>query len=398
MTLQDKSVACLREEVAKRYSVALSAVRVVIAPYRVCPLGAHIDHQLGPVTAMALDRGVLLAYAPSPSREVRLSSLVFPDEVRFDLDNVPERRAGDWGNFARGAVRALQQSHRLRVGMDGVTAGSLSAGGLSSSAAIGVAYLLALEDVNGLEVSKEENIALDQFIENSYLGLRNGILDQSAILLSRRDHLTVIECATVRYELIPRAASMPDFVVLVAFSGVEQALVGTDYNRRVDECAEAAMILLEAVGRKAERPLLGHVTAEEYAAHKSLLRGAPARRAAHFFSEVGRVERGVAAWRRGDIEEFGCLMTASGESSIGNYECGSPPLIDLYHILIETKGVCGARFSGAGFRGCCIALVRPEVAQQAAATAHAAYARRHSDLSGNARTFLCNSDDGARIL
>jgi galactokinase len=395
---QDETVVRLREEATKRYSVALSAVRVVIASYRICPLGAHIDHQLGPVTAMALDQGVLLAYAPSPSGEVRLSSLVFPDEVRFDLDNVPERRAGDWGNFARGAVRALQQNHRLHTGIVGVTAGSLSAGGLSSSAAIGVAYLLALEDVNGLHVLAEENIALDQFIENSYLGLRNGILDQSAILLSRRDHLTVIDCATVRHELIPRAASMPDFVVLVAFSGVEQALVGTDYNRRVDECAEAATILLETVGRKSKKPLLGHVTAEEYAAHKNLLSGAPARRAAHFFSEVGRVERGVAAWRRGDIEEFGHLMTASGESSIGNYECGSPPLIDLYHILIETKGVYGARFSGAGFRGCCIALVEPEAASEAAATAYAAYARRHPDLAQNARVFLCRSADGARIL
>jgi len=395
---QNELMGTLREETARRYGAALAAVRVVVAPYRICPLGAHIDHQLGPVTAMALDQAVLLAYAPSGSREVRLSSRDFSGEVRFELDDVPERREGDWGNFARGAVRALQQSHRLHTGIVGVTAGSLSEGGLSSSAAIGVAYLLALEDVNGLEISNEENIALDQFIENNYLGLRNGILDQSAILLSRRDHLTLMDCATVRHELIPCAGSMPPFTILLAFSGLKQALVGTDYNRRVGECAQAAEILLAAVGRKSEKPLLGNVSAEEYAEHRHLLSGAPARRAVHFFTEVERVRHGVAAWKQGDIEEFGRLMTASGESSIRNYECGCPPLIDLYHVLIETPGVYGARFSGAGFRGCCIALVEPDVAPSAALSVLAAYTHRHANLAADARTLLCHSDDGARIL
>jgi len=395
---QNPQVEHLREEAARRYGVAASAVRVVWAPLRICPLGAHIDHQRGPVTAMALDRGVLLAYAASPSRQVRLSSLDYPGEVCFALDEVPERRKGDWGNFARGAVRALQQNHRLRTAIVGVTAGQMSEGGLSSSAAIGVAYLLALENVNGLKVSKEENIALDQYIENRYLGLRNGILDQSAILLSQRNHLTLIDCATVEHELIRRARSMPHFVIMVAFSGVRKALAATDYNRRVDECAEAAKSLLAAVGRAAEEPFLGNVRAEEYAAHKKRLRGAPARRAAHFFSEAERVRQGVAAWRRGDLEQFGQLMSASGASSIRNYECGSPPLIALYRILIKTDGVYGARFSGAGFRGCCVALVKPEAASEAADVVRKAYARRFPDLAENAYVCFCHSDDGARIL
>src|SRR4051812_9533615 len=77
------AVDSLRCEVTRRYGVPREAVRVVRSPYRVCPLGAHIDHQLGPVTAMAIDRSVLLAYAPSPSREVSLGSLDFPGLVRF---------------------------------------------------------------------------------------------------------------------------------------------------------------------------------------------------------------------------------------------------------------------------------------------------------------------------
>lgn len=394
----NESAARLREETERRYGVARSEVSVILAPYRICPLGAHIDHQLGLVTAMALDHGVFLAYAPSAAREVRLSSRVFPGDVRFPLDDVPERRTDHWGNYVCGAVRALRQNHRLDTGIVGVTDGRLGEGGLSSSAAIGVAYLLALENVNGLQVSHEENIALDQYIENDYLGLNNGILDQSAILLSRRNHLTLIDCATVQHELIPRAPSMPDFVVLVAFSGLTQALVGTDYNRRVAECAEAAKTLLEAAGRMEKEPLLRNVRSEEYAAYAGQLSGAPARRAAHFFSEMERVQHGVAAWKEGDLGQFGRLMTASGESSIQNYECGAPPLIDLYHILIETDGVYGARFSGAGFRGCCVALVEPDAAPKAAADVRQAYARRHPDLAENAPVLLCRPDDGARIL
>ena len=391
-------VAQLRAEVSARYGVAPDSFRVVRTPYRVCPLGAHIDHQLGKVTAMALDRGVLLAYAPTNDRGVRLSSLAFPGEVSFALDHVPDRQPGDWGNFPRGAVRALQTKYSLRTGLVGVTTGSIHEGGLSSSAAIGVACLLALEDVNELNVSREENVDLDQHIENDYLGLRNGILDQAAILMSRRDQLTVIDCATRQCETVPPPCLFAPTTFLIAFSGLYKALVRTDYNRRVAECVEAARILLTACERNAEQPVLGLISADEYAEHRKLLFGASAKRAAHFFSESERVEQGIAAWRAGNLAEFGRLMSASGESSISNYECGSPPLIDLYKILIRTPGVLGARFSGAGFRGCCVAFVNSGAAEEAIATIHAAYSAKHPDLAANAGPpILCQTAEGAEI-
>ncbi len=95
----------LASTLIERYGVARAAVRLVFAPYRICPLGAHIDHQLGPVTAMAIDRGVFLAYAPSQTREVRLNSPNFPSEVRFELDAPGDARPGDWGNYAAARCR-----------------------------------------------------------------------------------------------------------------------------------------------------------------------------------------------------------------------------------------------------------------------------------------------------
>lgn len=394
----ETTVESLRDELVIRYGVSPSDVRVVRAPYRICPLGAHIDHQLGPVSAMAIDQAVLMAYAPSASNEVRLNSLDYPGEVRFYLDDVPDRKPGDWGNFPRGAARVLQKNNHLGTGICGVTAGRFGAGGLSSSAAVSVALLLALEDVNGLDVSREENILLGQAIENEYLGLRSGILDQSAILLSKQNQLTLIDCQTLKHELIPCHPAMPAYSILIAFSGLRKALVGTDYNRRVAECAEAAAVLLNAVGRDPDPAVLRRISNDEYAENRRLLAEAPARRAAHFFSEADRVRKGVQAWHQGDLAAFGHLMSASGESSINNYECGSPPLVDLYQILVNTSGVYGARFSGAGFRGCCVAFVQHEAGPEAAEGVRREYAQRYPELAQEAITILCHSDDGARIL
>jgi galacturonokinase len=247
-------------------------------------------------------------------------------------------------------------------------------------------------------VTPSENIELDRRVENEYLGLHNGILDQAAVLLSRRGRLTQIDCRTGRHESISAAPEAPPFKILLAFSGLRTPLGETDYNRRVRECTEAAHALLEAAGRGNGRAVLGDVVPAEYAAFSDRLQGAPARRAAHYFSEVNRVTRGVTAWRQGDLAAFGALMTASGESSIRNYECGSPPLVDLYHTLVAMPGVYGARFSGAGFRGCCVALVEPDAVDDVARRVAADYARLYPALASSASAVVCETDDGASIL
>lgn len=411
------TIEALREGMRAQYGIDAGNVRFVRAPYRICPLGAHVDHQLGTVTAMAIDRGILFAHVASGSPDVRLASLDFPGAIRFRIDAIPKRQCGDWGDYARGAAMAIARQHGLRQGILGITSGDLAEVGLSSSASVGLAYLLALEAANGLDVSAQENILLDQAIENEYLGLNNGILDQAAILLARRNHLTVIDClefaraaesghATAApndvlsrgTSALERPATMPPFTILLAVSGLTRAIISTDYNRRVVECSEAARTLLDATGRHATQARLGMLSHEEYAAHRRMLSGAPAKRAEHFFTEMRRVRIGQEAWRRGDLAAFGALVTESGRSSIVNYECGCAPLIDLYEILIQTEGVRGARFSGAGFRGCCLALVDPAAVDQIVFEVRRRYASRHPELAGRARFLISQSEDGARLL
>jgi len=389
----------LRRRLKQRTGCADGDIRVVYAPLRISPLGAHVDHQDGLVTGMTLDRVILLAFVPRRDRRVCVESLNFPGYVEFALDDVPPKSPKDWGNYVRGAALALQQERLLPTGIDAVVGGDMPIGGLSSSAAVGIAYLLALETANGLTVSAEENIQLDRYIENVYLGLKNGIMDQSVILMSERDTLTYLDCQSVAFEKIPIPREKNGFDILVVYSGVAKSLGGTDYNSRVAECQEAARLLLASCGQTSpEQPCLRMVPEDVYAEFGTRLPAPLDRRARHFFTEVARVRAGVTAWRAGDVERIGQLMRESGASSIHNYESGCPQLATLYDILCATPGVYGARFSGAGFRGCCIGLSDPAYREEIRAFIDARYPLAHPNAAEHYSVHFCKSDGPARLL
>jgi galactokinase/galacturonokinase len=378
---------------------AAARARIVRVPLRISPLGAHIDHQLGTVLGMAVDRAILLAFAPTSDGSVFVESLDFDTPTRFPVDSVPPYQRGDWGNYLRGAALALQQEQPLTHGIVGVIDGDMPIGGLSSSAAVTIAYLLALESANGLERSPHENIALVTRTEHEYIGLNNGILDQTSILFSRRNHLTRIDCQTVQIEPIPTAAPQGSFEIMAVYSGVDRALVGTSYNNRVAECQAAASQLLAHAGQQnGDSPRLREVDPALFAVYGPQLPEPLRRRATHFFTEMERVSAGEAAWREGDMVRFGELVSASGASSIDNYECGCPQLITLYQILRETPGVFGVRFSGAGFRGNCLALIDPAQRQLIAEHLHQHYPSAHPEMADRYSIHFCQPDDGARLL
>lgn len=388
----------LKERLRSRTGCLDADIQVVYSPLRISPLGAHIDHQDGLVTGMTLDQAIILAFVPRSDRRVRIDSVNFLRFIEFDVDDVPPMVVGDWGNYARGAVLALQQKYELRAGLDAIVEGKMPIGGLSSSAAVGVAYLIALEAANGLEVTPEENIEHDRYIENVYLGLKNGILDPSIILMSDRDHLTFLDCQSVEFKKFPTPADNGHFEVVVAYSGVASSLASTDYNTRVSECQEAARMMLDWAGLSIpERPRLRMVSEE---IHDDLCGDLPEpldRRARHFFSEVRRVREGVEAWRKGDLERMGRLINESGASSVHNYESGCPPLITLYEILRDCPGVYGARFSGGGFRGSCIGLVNPAYRREIRATIDARYPVLHPEVAEAYSVHFCKLDGPARI-
>ncbi len=379
------------------YSIYKAEPMRVFCPYRICPLGAHIDHQHGKITGLAIDKGVHLAYLPTEDRTVKLSSMQFSAEAEFSLDSIPAKRCGDWADYMRGAALVLSEKYELTRGISGVFNGELPIGGLSSSAAVTLSFITALGKANGITMSKREIIIAAIAVENRYLGLSSGKLDQSCEVLCKKDQLLYLDTADDSFELIPQAPIMKPYKIAVFFSGLERALVGSKYNLRVDECKSAAYALMAHSGMdygKFADTYLRDVPVSVYDEHKSALPESWRKRAEHFYTESARVEKGVDTWRRGDIEEFGRLSFESGRSSIEKYEAGSDELKTMYEIMLSTDGIYGGRFSGAGFKGCCMALIDPSFEESILARVEREYLSHFPALRGKYQAYICSSADG----
>ena len=162
----------------------------IFSPYRVCPLGAHVDHQHGLVTGFAFDKGVDLWFSPTADGRVSLKSLSFDGDVEFDVTNPSQIKEGNWGDYARGAKYALKKRFELKYGIEGVIKGSLPVSGLSSSAAVLTAYVMALAKANNISLTKMEIVKIASQAEREYIGLTNGILDQACIVLGEKDAIS----------------------------------------------------------------------------------------------------------------------------------------------------------------------------------------------------------------
>ncbi|HET9570189.1 MAG TPA: galactokinase family protein [Bacteroidales bacterium] len=377
-----------------------SEIRHVYSPYRVCPVGAHIDHQHGHVTGFALDHGVDLLYIPTETGVINMFSTNFEGQVLFPLESVPAKYK-HWGVYVQAAIFALSKRMKLEVGIQGLIHGSLPIGGLSSSAAVLLCYIMALADVNDLELTKEELIQIAFEAEHEYIGLNLGTLDQSCEVLCKKDHLLYLDTKDGSYKLVPAPSSMPDFDILIFFSGLTRSLINTGYNTRTDECKVAAFNLLAyeglPYGALAETRLRD-VEPAVFEKWKHLLPASLAKRATHYMTEFSRVEKAVEAYRQGDIKTLGAVMFASGLSSIQKWESGCPEMITLYDIMTETPGIYGGRFSGAGFKGCCIAISDPSQRESILASVSKRYLESFPELKGQFSAHVCKTADGARKL
>ena len=372
-------------------------IRHVYSPYRVCPVGAHIDHQHGHVTGFALDHGIDLLYVPTETGVINLFSLNFEGQVLFPLENVPARY-DHWGRYIQAAIHALSKQHKLTTGIQGLINGSLPVGGLSSSAAVLLCYIMALADVNHIPVAPLELIQLAFEAEHEYIGLNLGKLDQSCEVLCRKDHLLYLDTKDESYLLIPPGPAMPAFDILIFFSGLTRTLVQTGYNTRTDECKVAAFNLLAYEGLpygQVANTRLRDVDKSLFEKWRHMLPASLGKRASHYMSEFARVDQAVAAFQTGDIRRFGEIMFASGLSSIEQWESGCPEMIALYEIMRDTPGIHGGRFSGAGFKGCCVAISDPAQREQILESVGSRYLEKFPELEGHYSAHVCHTADGA---
>ncbi len=389
-------------ELAEALTVGLSdgpeATLCVSVPLRICPLGAHVDHQGGVVTGLTVDRTVDLAAARQSRPLLTVSSSGFPGTAEVDLER-PERRArGDWADPARAAAAVLASRARLTAGLRAVVAGDLPGAGLSSSAAVLIAYLVAIATVNEIRFDRGLLATWVQEAENEVLGVASGQLDPSIILYSEMGRLTTVDCTTLEIGQVPLPDGVADAAWVVVFSGVARSLAGSGFNVRVEECRRAARRLLELAGEGAtEGAVLGDVSEAIGGRYGGLLDRSLQLRARHYFSEQARVRAGIAAWHRGNLPEFGRLMTASGASSIENYQCGTPEIVALWRILTDSRGVLGTRFSGAGFGGSVLALVERAKIETIYERVAGRYRADHPKAAAAAAFHVCNPSGSVRV-
>lgn len=373
---------------------------MAFCPYRICPIGAHSDHNLGKITGLAVDQGIHMAYRAKRSGIIEVRSLNFPTRAQWHINSVPEQCENDWADYLRGATWALSRRYPLSVGVCGVIEGSLPIGGLSSSASVIITFLQALAVVNNIHLAQNEMIMIALEAENKYVGVSCGKLDQSCEVYSKKDHLLYLDTKDDSFELIPTHPAMKPYKIAIFFSGIERTLAGSAFNMRVDEARSAAYALKAYAGLpygKFAETNLRDIPAEVFRQYKDRLPENFAKRAEHWYTEFDRVQKGAEAWRRGDIEEYGRLSFESGRSSIYNWETGSPELKKLYEIMCETDGIYGGRFSGAGFKGCCMALIDPVFEESIIDKISREYIKAFPQLEGKYSAHICVSADGVQL-
>ena len=348
----------------------------VFSPYRLCPIGAHIDHQGGAVLGRTINIGTTLEYEPLDSNEIQVMSDQF-GEIKFLIGDL---NTAHWARYAQAAARVL----KIKCGMRAHVNGSLIGSGLSSSASVGLAYLKALAGVNEIELTNEQLIQLEYKLEHDELGLQIGLLDPLTIVNGRRDALLFMDTVTASVTLIPDP--LPSFAWIVAYSGVSRELTKSGFNIRVEECYQAAKELLP------NARILSDVPREIFEDRKQRLPENLRKRAAHFYTEVERVQQGAKAWNEANLEVFGQLMNQSCASSINNYESGSSILVELHELVSGMDGVYGSRFSGGGYGGCVVALVHRPSAENICAFITDKFSTRHPELKPQA--FVAETGDG----
>lgn len=329
---------------------------VFFAPGRVNLVGAHLDYSGGDVLPVTVDLGVYVAIRLREDDVLRISSIDQPEAIESRLADLGDSRRIEhhWGAYPFGVVKMLADRMPPR-GFDAVYGGDLPmASGMSSSAAIEVATAFALDQLWGLGMEMRSVAMICHSAETRYVGIQCGIMDQFASSLGRAGHALLLHCADASYEHVEIHGR--GFQILVMDTKKPRTLASVGFNQRVRECTEAREILQSNV-----RPLdhLADYTERDLELAGDALTGVHRKRARHVVTEMGRVARGVAALRAGDIDGLGAALSSSHHSAAEDYEVSCAELDAITAAACARPGVFGARLTGAGFGGCAIALIEP---------------------------------------
>lgn len=350
------------------------------APGRVNLIGEHTDYNAGFVLPMAIERDTLVLARSNQSGRVRCLSGNLQREAQIPLQDLQPNPDEPWADYVTGVLCEWQAADlRFPEGADLLLSGDIPLGsGLSSSASLEMALVKLLEQHAGMVLPDPEAAAMGQRVENSFLGLNSGIMDQFTVRCARSGHALFLDCRSLDYT--PVKATLDSAVFVIADTGRSRELAASKYNERVRECAEAVKEVNEHAGTNAitlREFESGHIQAASARLSPTLHR-----RARHVVSENQRTMQACEALSRGDLRALGALMNASHLSLREDYEVSCRELDIMTDIARTIPGCLGARMTGAGFGGCSLNLVELEAVQQFSDTLLSQY-KQQTGLRGN---------------
>jgi galactokinase len=350
--------------------------RRAISPGRVNLIGEHTDYSSGYVLPVATDLHTRLD--AEPAADVTVRSAAFDEQRSFETSD--RTRTDDWTDYVKGCYAILEDEGFEPGGFRGVLSGDLPLGsGLSSSASLELAILAFLEEAYDLGLSRERLARIGQRVENDFVGVSCGIMDQFAVALGREGHALHVDTGSLDYEAVAVPA---DLQLVVYHTGVERELVDSAYNER-RETVEAA---LETLGVDASTDV------EE--ADLEALSPLQRQRLGYVVRENDRVRRATRALEDGDLERFGDLLVEAHRDIATNYEASCPELDHVVESAVEA-GAYGARLTGAGWGGAAIALVDSQNAQTVAESLHETYRDRFPEHDSHFH--LVTPSDGVSV-
>jgi galactokinase len=364
---------------------------IFFCPGRVNLIGEHIDYNGGEVMPCAISLGTYLAVSRNSDKHLRFRCLNFPEIADLLVQGSYTKTGKEWFNYPLGVINEWLDRGEPISGLNMLFYGDLPIGaGLSSSASIEVLTAFALSRLFDRAVSKPELALLSKKVENEFIGVNCGIMDQFAVAMGRKEYAILLNCDTLQYEYLPFSTN--GYILAIINSNKQRSLAESKYNERFAECGAALKRLKQQV--KAET--LCEIDIPIFEVNRRLINDPVLeKRAFHVIAENVRVKEARGALLAGQLERFGMLMYASHDSLRDLYEVSGKELDTIVEFSRNYEGCIGARMTGAGFGGCAIALVKKEEFGQYAARLTEFYTRR---IGYAPEVFASEIGDGVKSL
>lgn len=342
------------KEFSKRYGS--EPEHLFFCPGRINIIGEHIDYNGGKVMPCAISMGTFLAVSKNTAKRIRFQCLNFPEVAELHLQESYSKAGNQWFNYPLGVIHEFIQNNYPISGLDLLYYGNLPIGaGLSSSASIEVLTAFALSEMFAVDLTKKEIALLSKKVENEFIGVNCGIMDQFAVAFGKKNNAILLDCETLDPEYIP--LELGDYILAIINTKKERSLVGSKYNDRFFECGTA----LKQLKKNLSITTLCDLDLKSFIRNQSLIQDPVIRkRTEHVISENERVKLAAESFKSGDIVSFGKLMYESHRSLKELYEVSCTELNTIIDFCKTFAGCIGARMTGAGFGGCAIALIRNE--------------------------------------